>query len=379
MKTRLLVLAMAAALIVVACGGGDDSTTTADGRSGDQFAPGAPAATPAPAPTAAPAAVGSAGLPAPRGALAVLREIEETGRKVIETVALTLVVDDVEAGLDRIQAIADGLGGFVEHLNSSGSAEDRRGNVTLRVPPDQFSTAIERIEELGDVISREVGREDVSEQFIDLEARLKSALSEEESLLRLLQRTQNVTEILTIERELTRVRSDIERLQGQLNLLDRRVSLATIRVFLSQPTTASGEPPDASYTVEVDDVPAAADGIKALVSQLEGILHRSSVSSTDGNDRAVLTVSVLRSDFDRFIGAIEDLGEVKRKSVTESVFSPTDARPRHPDARVELRIEEEDAAFPAWAIALIVIGSVAALGAAVTAIVIAGRRSSRSS
>ncbi len=367
MKTRLFALAMVAALVVVACGGGDDTATE---RSGPQGAPGAPAATTAPAATAAPAADGSLAFP---------KELEETGRKIISTASLSLVVDDVEAGLGHIQAIASGLGGFVEHLNSSGSQEDRRGTVTLRVPPEQFLPAIERIEGLGDVISREVGREDVSEQFIDLEARLKSAQREEESLLRLLQQTQNVTEILTIERELNRVRSDVERFQGQLNLLERRVSLATVRVFLSQPTTATGDPPDASYTVEVDNVAGAADEVKALVAELDGILQRSSISSTDGDDEAFLTVSVFRNDFGRFIEEVEELGEVKRKSVSESVSSATDSRPIHPDARVELRIEEEDFALSPWAITLIVIGSIAAVGAVVAGIIILGRRSYRSS
>jgi hypothetical protein len=150
-------------------------------------------------------------------------------------------------------------------------------------------------------------------------------------------------------------------------------------VFLSQPTTATGEPPDASYPVEVDDVTVAADEIKALVAKLEGILHRSSLSSTDGDDEAFLTISVFRVDFGRFTAEVEELGGVTRKSVTESVSSLTDSSPRHPDARVELRIKEETFTLSPWAIALIVIGSIAATGAVITAIIIAGRRSFRTS
>ena len=135
---------------MVACGGGGDSKTTSeDGSFGPQ---GAPGATPAPAPTAAPAAR-LAG-----GTRNFLVEIEETGRKVISTASVTLVVDDVEAGIDHIEAIANSLNGFVEQLSSSGSAENRRGHVTLRVPPDQFATAMDQIGVLGDVISREVGQ-----------------------------------------------------------------------------------------------------------------------------------------------------------------------------------------------------------------------------
>ena len=88
---------------------------------------------------------------------------------------------------------------------------------------------------VGKVQSKNFGSEDVSERFIDLQARLKSSLREDESLLSLLDRTSTVIEVLAIERELTRVRLDIERLQGQLNFLERRIDLATITVSLSSP------------------------------------------------------------------------------------------------------------------------------------------------
>lgn len=101
------------------------------------------------------------------------------------------------------------------------------------MPQAQFSSAVEQIELVGKVQSKNLGSEDVSERFIDLQARLKSSLREEESLLSLLGRTSTVSEVLAIELELTRVRSDIERFQGQSNFLERRIDLATITVSLS--------------------------------------------------------------------------------------------------------------------------------------------------
>ena len=103
------------------------------------------------------------------------------------------------------------------------------------MPQAQFTSAVEQIELVGKVQSKNLGSEDVSERFIDLQARLKSSLREDESLLSLLDRTSTVIEVLAIERELTRVRLDIERLQGQLNFLERRIDLATITVSLSSP------------------------------------------------------------------------------------------------------------------------------------------------
>ena len=72
----------------------------------------------------------------------------------------------------------------------------------------------------------------MSSQFIDLEAQLNSAQRREQSLLSLLEKAVKLNDILTLEQQLNRVRTEIERLQGQLNFLDRRVELATINVFL---------------------------------------------------------------------------------------------------------------------------------------------------
>ena len=94
----------------------------------------------------------------------------------------------MEAAIDQVRAIAEGLGGFVEQLSSSGEPSHERANITMRVPQENFLTTLERIEDPGKVRSRNLGTEDVSEQFIDLEARLKSSLREEVSLLSLLER-----------------------------------------------------------------------------------------------------------------------------------------------------------------------------------------------
>jgi hypothetical protein len=170
-----------------------------------------------------------------------------------------------QTAVNEVRAIAESLGGFVEQLSSSGGSERQQAHMTIRVPQNQFFTALERIEALGEVQNRNLGSEDVSEQFIDLEARLKSALREEQSLLSLLERAQQVSEILTIERGLSRLRSEIERLQGQLNFLERRVELATITVSLFPPSEEVPQPPSASLLVEDSDVPSSVNEVKNRV------------------------------------------------------------------------------------------------------------------
>ena len=111
----------------------------------------------------------------------------------------------------------------------------------IRIPQTEFFNAFDRIKLLGEVVSENAGSEDVTDRFIDLEARLKSAQREEESLLALLGRAGKVGDILTIERELARVRTELERLQGQINFLERRVDLATITVSLFTPQARFSE------------------------------------------------------------------------------------------------------------------------------------------
>ena len=162
-----------------------------------------------------------------------------------------------------------------------------------------------------------MGSEDVSERFIDLQARLKSSLREEESLLSLLERTATVSEVLTVERELARVRSEIERFQGQLNFLERRVDLATITVSLVPPNLSGPEPPSATLSVEVSDVSEDVEEIKALVATMNGVVEQVLLSVRNDRERADLTIRVFSADFQRTVDFLEDQGNVRSKELRE--------------------------------------------------------------
>ena len=264
-------------------------------------------------------------------------------RKVISMASASIEVDVVEAAVTEVQVIAESLGGFVEHLSSSGRPERQVANVTVRVPQAQFFTALERIKALGEVRDQQVGSEDVSARFIDLEARLKSSLREEKSLLSLLERTQTVGEILTIERELSRVRSEIERVQGQLNFLERRVELATINVSLFSPAEDVGEPPFAGLMVEVGEVGDSVALVKKLLLSLNGSLDNVFLSVNDGQERAEISLRVFPPDFDRTVATLEREGKVRSKEVREST-RPTDGETppsKDPDAHINVSFVSE--------------------------------------
>ncbi len=150
-------------------------------------------------------------------------------RLVVFTARLELEVEDVEAAIDAVRLLAESQGGFVSTVNT----RDERGSITIRVPQRRFHDAVEEIEELGEVKSRSLQGEDVTEEYVDLQAELTNMERQEQRLLEIMEMGDTVESVLKVERELERVRGRIESLQGRINYLDSRVELATITVNLN--------------------------------------------------------------------------------------------------------------------------------------------------
>jgi len=165
--------------------------------------------------------------PSPTGAMAFAQ------RKVIMTGDLTLEVRNVEESGKRLAALASELGGFI--AASSLTRDDRGGleaQVTLRVPQLLFDRAIEQIEKLGTVEHKNLQGQDVTAQFVDLQARMKSRKVHEERILAIMRRASKLDDLLRLEQELARIRTEIEQMEGQLRYLSDQVSLSTITVHL---------------------------------------------------------------------------------------------------------------------------------------------------
>lgn len=159
-----------------------------------------------------------------------------TARRLVKTVDLELAVPDTIATSDGLNKLSTEFGGHVESMN----ADRRAGTVslTLRIPETRLEEALTRIKKLADRIDREsVKTEDVTNQFVDLSARMKTLEATEAELRALLsesrQRQQKAEDIMAIYRELTQIRSNIEQIRGQLNLMENLTSLATVSVTLS--------------------------------------------------------------------------------------------------------------------------------------------------
>lgn len=315
---------------------------------------------PAGAPTAEPLPSTGGGLAGPddRGGDDGALQIVE--RRVISTGFLRIEVEAVRAAVDQIQLTAEALGGFVENSSVSGDDEEAFAEITIRVPQDEFLNALARIRRLGEVRDENLGAQDVTEQFIDLEARLRASLREEESLLNLLERATDVDDVLIIERELSRIRSDIERVQGQLNFLERRVSLATLSISLFTPFSVRTEPPSAAFGIETGDVEAAIAAIEEIAASVDGLVDASVITISEGEASGFVAIRVPRDDFDRTVAAVAALGDVQTKTVRtgEGSDDPEAAISDEPDAPVEVRLREKDDGTSAGLIAGIVVASV---------------------
>jgi hypothetical protein len=161
--------------------------------------------------------------------------------RVIRNASLSLLVDSIEKRVANIGTIAQSVKGYVEHANS-GEQEDgtRYGYITIRVPDEAFQTAISAIR--GEALKVEddsITSQDVTEQYTDLQAQIRTAQAEEQAYLGLLSRAGSVSDLLQVQRELSQVRGRIESLQGRINYLENQTDYSTISVNLSEDRTVT--------------------------------------------------------------------------------------------------------------------------------------------
>lgn len=180
---------------------------------------GAPPPAPPPAAAAGPAAPFAPTPPASGSPYAVDAAHEAT--MLAYSANLTLAVFQVDRGLAGVEALARELGGY---LAQRGDAQ-----VTVRVPRPRFDDAMKRIEKMGDVLHRNVTAEDVTDEYVDLELRLKNARAMRDQLADLLKGAA-VKDAVEIEKELAKVTEVIEQIEGRLKVLRDKVGYSSITV-----------------------------------------------------------------------------------------------------------------------------------------------------
>jgi hypothetical protein len=171
-------------------------------------------------------------------------------RKIIRTATLNLTVEDVAGGMQEVERIANTAGGFVSGsslslINPGSDDEERRqtGTVTIRVPSEAYPSVMNQLRGIAEEIEAESSdTSEVTEEYTDLESRLRTLEATEGRYLELLAKAETISDILMMEDRLNSVRFQIEQVTGRMNLLDDLSDLATIMVHLDLPPVPGESP-----------------------------------------------------------------------------------------------------------------------------------------
>lgn len=162
-----------------------------------------------------------------------------TDRKLIRTIAIEAETEDLTLLSDHIAGRISALGGYIESKNlrngSSYSGYVRRTlSMTVRIPAEKADEFVATVSENANIVSSTESVDDVTLQYVDTESHVKALETEQERLLSLLEKADNLKDILTLEERLTSVRYQLERYASQLRTLDNQVTYATIRLSITE-------------------------------------------------------------------------------------------------------------------------------------------------
>ena len=189
-----------------------------------------------------------------------LEPMEE--RMIIWTGDVSLIVKDAEDSLEKVEAIAKDLGGYVVNSSSWYQDDQLRARLTIRVPSGEFDAAMARLKDLAiKVENRNVSTQDVTEEYTDLNARLRNLEATETELFELLtevrERTGKAEDVLAVHRELSYIREQIEQIKGRMQYLEKMTAMATINVelipdVLARPIVVAGWRPSGTVANAFD-------------------------------------------------------------------------------------------------------------------------------
>ena len=173
------------------------------------------------------------------GSTARLASHSELPRQVVKTGTLTVQVDSVDKAEKQVHTIAGDIGGRIDKVSSSDLAGPNPTiEITLRVPVGSFDLAVDRLESLGTRIGKTVAVDDVTEKLVDMDARMKTMLAQEQALRNMLAQTRKMSDSLAVNHELTDLRGEIESMAAQRKSVGGEAAFSTITLTLQQKATA---------------------------------------------------------------------------------------------------------------------------------------------
>ncbi len=163
-------------------------------------------------------------------------ENAEIQRKIIYEATVDLIVTVFDGVPEKVREIVKSFSGYVSSSSLEGASGDRRtGTWTIKIPSDQYSEFLDQAGKLGELQSLREETTEVTAEFYDLEARIRTKEQEEARMLKHLEEdTKELKDILAVEKELMRLRSELERSKGQMRLLTHKTDFSTVTLFIRE-------------------------------------------------------------------------------------------------------------------------------------------------
>ena len=242
--TILLGTALVAGILLTACGAGGSDTTSSVGGARGAAEPAAPAQD-----DAKPEAQAQAQAPAQAQAQAkdqpaLAPNLSVDQRSIIYRGTIAVRVNNVNAAAAQVSGIATTAGGFVGSDNRTSGTGSDTATMELRVPAEKFSAVVGQLSKLGTEEQRQLSTEDVTEETVDLDARITVQQARVDSGRRLLAQAKSLSDLVMLEREVATRESDLASLQAKKRRLADLTALSTITVTLLHPQAVAARDPD---------------------------------------------------------------------------------------------------------------------------------------
>jgi hypothetical protein len=283
-------------------------------------------------------------------------------RKLIRNAIVELEIVSFDNAVQKITAFANEEHGYVATTDSEKQANGKlRGQVVVKVLPENLDRFLQKIRSLGELKNQTLGTEDVTKAYFDTDARLKNARVMEQRLIDMLKaKTGKVSDLLQVEKELGRVREEIEKMQGELKYWDSHVQFATVTISLAEKDME--EPASfllrerAQLALYAPDVEKIYNEIKSLASPKVQITNAQLNRDYSGRVSAQVSMLIAPEESDGVIGRVKAFGRVENfQTQTQRIAqggSPAAAgseNARTKRDKVELNIamsrEEQEQAF----------------------------------
>ncbi|MEP6757115.1 MAG: DUF4349 domain-containing protein [Chthonomonadales bacterium] len=176
-------------------------------------------------------------------------QVSQPDRYLIKNATVTIEAKDVRAAVNAITSAVTAVKGYSSDMHESTDALGSLSiTLSVRIPFNTFSSQMTQIKSLGKVLDSQTTAEDVTEEYVDSDAKVRNLKRTEERLLVHLGKTGKLSDTLLIEKEISRVRQEIEQIEGRLRFLSNRVSFSTIQITLRETARQQALVPPASYS-----------------------------------------------------------------------------------------------------------------------------------